>query len=176
MSVDEGPDPAEVTFADVFNGLSSGGRARKRSGGGRRQPEPQPHHQQAPRPLVDAPDDDTPDEENAASVRAYAWTGGRTKSSVQLEIETLISTTTQAEEMLDTMRSEHQSVTRLCRQAKSVAEIGALLRLPIGVVRVLLDDMAGLGLVTVHGTQTTDGQPDIDLLQRVLRGLSNLRN
>jgi hypothetical protein len=173
MGVDDGLDPAEVTFADVLNGLSmGGGRPRKRSG--RAQPEASPR-EQAPQPLADVWDEETSDEETAASVRAYAWTGGRTRSSVQLEIETLISTTTQAEDLLDTMRSEHQSVARLCREAKSVAEIGALLRLPIGVVRVLLDDMADLGLVTVHAIQTTDGQPDVDLLQRVLRGLSNLR-
>jgi hypothetical protein len=110
-------------------------------------------------------------------VRAYAWTGGRTRTSSQLEIETLISTTTRAEELMHTIRSEHQSVARLCRQSRSVAEIGALLSLPLGVVRVLLDDMAGLGLVTVHITQTTDdGQPDMDLLRRVLRGLTNLRS
>jgi Protein of unknown function (DUF742) len=173
MGTDDG---AEATFADVFNGLSrSGGRPRKRSDRTRGlSAEPAPR-QEAPRPLADSLFEEDPDEETAASVRAYAWTGGRTKSSVQLEIETLISTTTRAEDVLDTMRSEHQSVSRLCREAKSVAEIGALLSLPIGVVRVLLDDMAGLGLVTVHATQTTDGQPDIDLLQRVLQGLGNLR-
>jgi tRNA threonylcarbamoyladenosine modification (KEOPS) complex Pcc1 subunit len=176
MGDDQGPDSAEATFADVFNGLSmGGGRARRRSGRARGQPEPAPRQQAAPQPLADAPAEEEPAEETAASVRAYAWTGGRTRSSVQLEIETLISTTPRAEDLLATMRSEHQSVTRLCRQAKSVAEIGALLGLPIGVVRVLLDDMAGIGLVTVHATQTTDGQPDVDLLQRVLRGLSNLR-
>jgi hypothetical protein len=175
MGEDEGPGTAEATFADVFNGLSMGGaRARKRADRARGQPaEPAPR---APQPLADAPiEEEDPDEETAASVRAYAWTGGRTRSSVQLEIETLISTTERAEDLLTTMRSEHQSVARLCQDAKSVAEIGALLRLPIGVVRVLLDDMAGLGLVTVHAVQTTDGQPDVDLLQRVLRGLSNLR-
>ena len=170
---DEDPDPAEVTFADVLNSLSfGGGRPRKRSS--RAEPV------SSPAPLADMTPAswnvvDEPEEETAASVRAYAWTGGRTKTSVQLEIETLISTTTRAEDLLTTMRSEHQSVARLCRQTKSVAEIGALLTLPIGVVRVLLDDMAELGLVNVHGVQTTDGQPDIDLLQRVLRGLSNLR-
>lgn len=118
-----------------------------------------------------------PQEENAASVRAYAWTAGRTRSSGHLEIETLISTAPRAEELFHNMRSEHQAVARLCRQSKSVAEIGALLSLPIGVVRVLLDDMAGLGLVTVHRNQTTGaGEPDIDLLQRVLYGLSHLRS
>ena len=162
---EEDPDPAEVTFADVLNSLSFGG--------GRPRAPVRPEPSAAPVEVF--LDDEIPEEEVASSVRAYAWTGGRTRAGGQLEIETLISTTARAEDTLNTMRSEHQSVARLCRDAKSVAEIGALLGLPIGVVRVLLDDMAGLGLVNVHSTQTTDGQPDIDLLRRVLRGLSNLR-
>lgn len=171
MSSDDG---SESTFADVFNGLTMGaGRPRKRRG----QPEQHTQQQIAATPAHVPLFEEAPREENAASVRAYAWTGGRTRTSTQLEIETLISTSTRAEDTMHTMRSEHQSVARLCRSTKSVAEIGALLSLPLGVVRVLLDDMAGLGLVTVHTNQTMngDGAPDMDLLKRVLRGLSNLR-
>ena len=161
----------ESTFADVFNGLTMGASRRKH----RDRHEPQAHQQERPAPETRPPVDDQPGEENAASVRAYAWTGGRTRPSVQLEIETLISTTARADELMHTLRSEHQSVARLCRETRSVAEIGALLSIPLGVVRVLLDDMASLGLITVHGNRTTgDGQPDLTLLRRVLRGLSNL--
>ena len=175
MSTDDGPDPAEATFADVLNGLTMGAaRPRKRSPSARGQPASPPPHRVAPPPEEAV--DEVFGEENAASVRAYAWTGGRTRASFQLQIETLISTTARAEELFHTMRTEHQSVARLCTRSTSVAEIGALLSLPIGVVRVLLDDMAGLGLVTVHRNQTTGtGQPDVELLGRVLRGLSNLR-
>jgi hypothetical protein len=164
-------DRAETTFADVLNGLTMGGRPRTRARApDPGEPRPPSHHADTQAEEV------TPTEENAASVRAYAWTAGRTRSSGRLEIETLIVTAPRAEELFHTMRSEHQSVARLCRQTRSVAEIGALLRLPIGVVRVLLDDMAGLGLVTVHHNQTTqDEGPDLELMQRVLRGLANLR-
>jgi hypothetical protein len=159
---------SESTFADVFNGLMGVGPSRNGAG---RQTRLEPVRPEAV-PLFE----DTPREENAASVRAYAWTGGRARTSAQLEIETLVSMTTRAEELMHSMRSEHQYVARLCRQSRSVAEIGALLALPLGVVRVLLDDMAGLGLITVHSPQTTDnGQPEIDLMRRVLQGLTNLR-
>jgi hypothetical protein len=162
------PNPAEATFADVLNGLTRG-RHRKRAA-----PVEQAPHRPQPTPHV--ADELPPFEENAASVRAYAWTGGRTRSSGHLEIETLISTTARAEELFASMRSEHQSVARLCRQSKSVAEIGALLALPIGVIRVLLDDMAGLGLVEVHSNESTGTNgPDMNLMLRVLRGLTNLR-
>jgi hypothetical protein len=43
------------------------------------------------------------------------------------------------------------------------------------VVRVLLDDMAGLGLINVHGAQSgPDDRPNLELLERVRRGLVNL--
>ncbi len=164
MTDEEGP---ELTFADVLNGIA-------RSGGHRRDAAPEPAPQ-APAPHP-APAPAEQIEELSSSVRAYAWTGGRTRANHQLEIETLVSTTARAEELLDALRSEHQSVARLCRHSKSVAEVGALLSLPLGVVRVLLDDMAGMGLVQVHRTSTgTDDRPDIELLERVRRGLANLR-
>lgn len=162
-------DRPETTFADVLNGFSMG-RPRKRAAQPRPVPEPSATQEEV------RGDELVPVEENAASVRAYAWTAGRTRSSGRLEIETLVVTAPRAEEMFHTMRVEHQSVARLCRQTRSVAEIGALLALPVGVVRVLLDDMAGLGLVTVHHNQTTaDEQPGMELMERVLRGLTNLR-
>jgi hypothetical protein len=187
VSAEEGPERAEATFADVLNGLTMGGaRSRRRSPSARGQPQLAPPDPTSPDPVPPAPAmageltgelvDDVPGEENASSVRAYAWTGGRTRVSSQLEIETLISATPLAEELFHSARSEHQSVIRLCGQSRSVAEIAALLSLPIGVVRVLLDDMAGLGLVTVHRNRTTGaGEPDLELLGRVLRGLTNLR-
>lgn len=116
-----------------------------------------------------------PVETYSSSVRAYAWTGGRTRPNVALEVETLVSTTAQALDTLATLRSEHQSVALLCRRSISVAEVGALLSLPLGVVRVVLDDMAGLGLIEVHRTLTgPDDRPNLELLDRVRRGLINL--
>jgi hypothetical protein len=86
-----------------------------------------------------------------------------------------VSTSAHAEDALDTLRSEHQSIAVLCRQSRSVAEISALTSLPLGVVRVLLDDMHGLGLVDVHHNELDNAaQPDVSLLDRVLRGLRNL--
>ena len=38
---------------------------------------------------------------------------------------------------------EHQRICDLCRRVRSVAEIAALLRMPLGVARVLVADMAG---------------------------------
>jgi len=109
-------------------------------------------------------------EESASIVRAYAWTAGRTRSDFHLEIETLVSASVRA--MDADMSSDHQEIIDLCRDSTSVAEVAALLRLPLGVVRVLLGDMASLGLIVIYETDTS---PDMELLERVLHGLTQLR-
>jgi uncharacterized protein DUF742 len=167
VSTPDGVDRSgEQTFADVLNGLSPSPR---RLRGIRVE-------NAAALPEIVLPDDEDDEEENASSVRAYTWTGGRTSSDVQLEIETLVSADERAMAMVATLRTEHQSVIRLCERATSVAEVAALLHLPLGVARVLLGDMAALGLIIVHGSASDpDDGPDLALLQRVLRGLTNLR-
>jgi hypothetical protein len=58
-----------------------------------------------------------------------------------------------------------------------VAEVSALQRLPLGVARVLVADMAVEGLLRLHQSQsstTTGGHPDLRLLERVLSGLRKL--
>ena len=160
MSIDH---DGEETFADVLNGFSLTGHRSHGNGGVVREAAPTA----ALAELAPA------EQETAASVRAYAWTGGRTRSDVPLELETLVSTTAKAEELLPTLCTEHQSIGRLCHDSQSVAEVAARLSVPLGVVRVLLGDMAKLGLITVHGNNP--GAPDIALMERVLRGLTNLR-
>lgn len=111
----------------------------------------------------------------AAAVRPYAWTRGRTKATFDLAIETLVSTSPQGREQLGLLQMEHRSVADLCDQPRSVAEIAAVLAIPLGVARVLLGDMAGLGVVTVHQTASSAGtEPDLALMERVLSGLRRL--
>jgi hypothetical protein len=115
------------------------------------------------------------EEDSAAIVRAYAWTRGRTKSDYHLEIETLVSTSERGYNPTALGQAEHRSVASLCTQPRSVAEIAALLSLPLGVARVLLGDMAGLGLINVHETASANGDtPDLALMERVLSGLRRL--
>lgn len=180
------------TFADVFDGLSltsRRGRRRRREqnedgrpDGGRA--EPPRRGERGPRPaarsgdLIDWPEsDEFAEEENASVVRAYAWTGGRTSSEYRLEIETLVSTSDHVREVARPLKDEYQSVAKLCGEPKSVAEVGAMLALPLGVVRVLLGDMARHGLIVIHHNSTAannDQVPDLDLFQRVLDGLRRL--
>nr|WP_052478229.1 DUF742 domain-containing protein [Kibdelosporangium sp. MJ126-NF4] len=109
-------------------------------------------------------------------VRPYAWTGGRTETACDLPIEALISTNRATLARIGTrMTHDHRSVADLCLAARSVAEVAALLSLPLGVARVVLGDMASAGMVTVHRAQNTAGdQPDLTMMERVLAGLRNL--
>ena len=50
----------------------------------------------------------------------------------------------------------------------------AMLRMPLGVVRILIADMAVEGLVRVHQLDHAQGGPDLNLLERVLSGLRKL--
>ncbi|MEU2790796.1 DUF742 domain-containing protein [Streptomyces sp. NPDC007100] len=109
-------------------------------------------------------------------VRPYAMTGGRTRPRYQLAIEALVSTTADPARLQGQL-PEHQRICHLCREIKSVAEISALLSIPLGVARILVADLAEAGLVAIHqpgGDETAGGQPDVTLLERVLSGLRKL--
>ena len=111
----------------------------------------------------------------ASAVRPYTWTRGRTKSGFDLAIETLVSTSQRGRAQVATLQVEHRAVAELCEQTRSVAEVAALLSVPLGVARVVLGDMAGLGVVTVHQTASSAGSaPDLALMERVLSGLRRL--
>jgi hypothetical protein len=111
----------------------------------------------------------------ASAVRPYTWTRGRTKSGLDLAIETLVSTSQRGRDQMGLLQVEHRAVAELCEQTRSVAEVAALMSLPLGVARVLLGDMAGLGVVTVHQTASSAGNlPDLALMERVLSGLRRL--
>ncbi|CAL9557978.1 hypothetical protein SUDANB95_04535 [Actinosynnema sp. ALI-1.44] len=107
-------------------------------------------------------------------VRPYAWTRGRTSSQHDLRIETLVSLEEHgiAKAMRDTT-PEQRAIVELCATTRSVAEVSALLTLPLGVVRVLLGDLIDMGVVAVTSVNAAAG-PDLALMQRVLHGLRNL--
>jgi hypothetical protein len=165
--------PAEQTFADLMNGFSlDSGRKRTRT------PDEVPEREAAPvLPRTEVPSFDSvfPEPSDASIVRAYAWTGGRTRSNINLEIETLVSANDQSRQSAGILQAEHQRVVDLCHSPRSVAEVAALMRLPLGVVKVLVGDMAERGLVDVHQTASAGGDtPDLGLMERVLSGLRRL--
>ena len=186
MDRNDEPAASDETFAALLNGFSLDSSRRRKpaekprserpaapTGGSRDNRDAgdtKPH-----RPVFDDDEGDFeyPREEAASIVRAYSWTGGRTTSSFQLEIETLVSAVDW--DYPGAMKSEYHEVINLVARPRSVAEIAALLRLPLGVAKVLLGDMAEEGLVTIHQPAMPNNEaPDVALLQRVLAGLRTL--
>ncbi|MFF3858678.1 DUF742 domain-containing protein [Streptomyces sp. NPDC002209] len=115
-----------------------------------------------------------------ARVRPYSLTGGRTRFTQVLHVETFVAA-------LDTRASQPQdpamgtdrtpempAIVEVCRRMRTIAEISALLKLPLGVVRVLVSDLADQGRIRVYGTGHGPGRPERALLERVLSGLRRL--
>jgi hypothetical protein len=192
-----GGSDEDQTFADVVNGLTLGGKRRKRKT--RPVPPPSemeetgpissrgivariewpswPEHSPDPRPEheLDVVEAELADAADAAIVRPYAWTRGRTKSTMDLRIEALVSTSELGEDIEAMAHTEHRSVAELCTEPRSVAEVATLLHVPLGVAKVLLGDMANLGLVIVHKTATGGAnKAHLMLMERVLSGLRRL--
>ncbi|PZT68564.1 DUF742 domain-containing protein [Streptomyces sp. SW4] len=121
-----------------------------------------------------------------ARVRPYSLTGGRTRFGHVLLVETFVAATAAIEAAderkeltsapLSRVMPEMRAIVELCRRMRTVAEIAALLKMPLGVVRVLLSDLADQGKIRVYGTGTGHGtgRPDRALLERVLSGLRRL--
>jgi hypothetical protein len=171
-------DGSEHTFGDLLNGVSFAGPRRRRRHPGEIGPAATTGAPDAARRSFDHDPDATEDQDDdqaPAVVRPYAWTRGRTTSHFRLEIETLLSTTELYREDDESTPSEYCSVAELCHQPRSVAEVAALLRMPLGVAKVLAGDMAENGLLVVHETAAVDGDsPDQMLMERILSGLRRL--
>ena len=110
-------------------------------------------------------------------VRPYTLTAGRTDSRVYLPLEAPVET------VLAPPRPPRwpgndvrgQILTK-CADCPSVAEIAAVLSLPLGVARVLIGDLVTQGYLRVHTTlgESTTVDERRELIGRTLRGLRAL--
>ncbi|MFL6120162.1 DUF742 domain-containing protein [Actinophytocola sp.] len=108
-----------------------------------------------------------------ALARPYSWTDGRTQPTVDIAIEARVLTTRAGRDMTPRLTSALWTVTQLCFQPRSVAEIGAYLAVPLGVAKVLVADLVAEGLVNVEATlaHDADDAERRELIERVLSGL-----
>jgi hypothetical protein len=99
-------------------------------------------------------------------------TGGRTGSRRPLPLEALVSSVPGAR--LWRGAGAHQAVLELCRRPQSVAEVAARLGIPLGVARVVVDDLRAANAVVVHTGGNRSGWLDPTLLRQVRDALSRL--
>ena len=177
-------DDGDESFAGLVNGLSGGpwrsGGRRKRSATSSATPQPVAVDQQRPAQQQTSAAGGNPSSgaNRRPQRRWYVLTpglGAGPQPVFDLAVETLVSTSEHGHDMAVLTSEEHRAVAELCRGPRSVAEVAALLSLPLGVVRVLLADMADIGLVVVHRSANgSSNTPDMALMERVLSGLRRL--
>ncbi len=119
------------------------------------------------------------DDEAGPVVRPYAMTRGRTSHAGRhkLDLIALVVAEPAADDPVwdMTLSPEHAHILDLCRERpQSVAELAAELDLAVGVVRVLIGDLAEEELVHVTRPVPPAELPDESILREVIDGLRAL--
>ncbi|SFO87283.1 Protein of unknown function [Amycolatopsis arida] len=124
--------------------------------------------------VITVPGDDTSGtRKRSRRVRPYALTGGRTRTRHHLLVETLVSVPRYDPALADSLMPESRTLYERARTQTSVAELSSTLNLPLGVVRVLVSDLAAEGALYIHPTAYAYHH-DLNVLGRILDGLKRL--
>ncbi|WP_030313683.1 DUF742 domain-containing protein [Streptomyces sp. NRRL B-3229] len=109
-------------------------------------------------------------------VRPFALTGGRTRPSrADFTLITTVTAVDPPPERARRPQPEQSRILRRCARPVAVAELAALLDLPVSVVVIMLCDLLEAGLITAHPPRpVSPRRPDLDLLQKVREGLGRL--
>jgi Protein of unknown function (DUF742) len=108
-------------------------------------------------------------------VRPYAMTGGRTQPrGERLDLISVVVAIGQQTPETFWLGPEHHQILDLCRRPKPVADVASELDLPLGVVRVLIGDLHGYGLIKVFRSGSHRHVTDMNVLRTVLDGLQRL--
>lgn len=102
-------------------------------------------------------------------VRPYTVSNGRTAPSLALDMLTMVRATGSTGRL--DLTPEHAMVLALSRAPVTVSEIGARLRLPVAVAKILLADLIDQGAVSARPPVPAAELVDPEILQRVLDGL-----
>jgi hypothetical protein len=115
------------------------------------------------------------DREAGPVVRPYAVTKGRTqpRGGQPFGLIDVVFATGERPPPHFRPGPEHRRILSLCRRPTPIADVIFEVDLPIGVVRVLLGDLAGEGMIRVIFTQSEPGTEQ-RLLRMVLDGLESL--
>jgi hypothetical protein len=107
-------------------------------------------------------------------IRPYLLTGGRTQTRHQLFLHTLVSVGREDPAASSGLTPEAGRLYERARLGtQSLAELSAHCGMPLGVTRVLLEDLAAAGRVQISAGRS-GAAGDQGLLQRVLDGLRQI--
>jgi hypothetical protein len=113
------------------------------------------------------------DEEAGRVVRPYALVGGRTRvTGANFDLVAMVTVARRVRPDPTFLEPEHLQLLCLC--PASVADLAARLKLPVGVVRIILADLRNRGFLHVHRPVEPARMPDLALLRRVADGLRRL--
>jgi Protein of unknown function (DUF742) len=107
-------------------------------------------------------------------IRPYTLTGGRTRPRHELLVEALVSVPRYDPALPDSLMPESRALSKRAHTRVSIAELSVAISAPLGVVRVLLSDLAAQGAIYIHPTAHTYHH-DREMLGRILDGLERLR-
>jgi len=109
-------------------------------------------------------------------VRPYMLTRGRTSSSLgAFELHAPVLALIATDQLGWNATPEDRMIIELCQTPTSVAELSARLATPVGVVRVLVGDLADAQMVQVRqATEERAEHRDVRLLERLLEGIRAL--
>ncbi|MDE0572018.1 DUF742 domain-containing protein [Demequina sp. B12] len=122
-------------------------------------------------------------EEEAYTVRPYAVTGGRVSAaSKDLPMEALVEARSTTQTFTGLTPEKKKILQLAAGQYQSIAELSAHTRLPLGVVRVLVTDLATDNHLVIHtggtandkSTHDESGGLSLSLLESVLDGIAAL--
>jgi hypothetical protein len=120
-------------------------------------------------------DDGWTDWDSGPVARPYTVTSGRTRPRGQWKLDLVDSVARTPNSAGATYSSPERSrILELCRVPVTVAELASAVGLPLGVVRVVLDDLLRENLVAVTAAAPRGRVTDAGLLRQVLNGLRGL--
>jgi hypothetical protein len=139
------------------------------------------------RPAADKRPEGSPNEDHdVSSVRPFVVTRGRTQATTDTRLESILEVANQqwlADKGKGLSPEELAIVRQIATTYLTVAEVSAHLKLPVGVVKVLVSDLAESGVLLVHDTVAGAGgltagavsrEQTLELLESVLNAISEL--
>ena len=114
------------------------------------------------------------DDDAGPVVRPYAMTRGRARPKNGFNVISLVLATRTAPPLEVGIAPEHIHIVNLCQQPLALAEVAAHLDLPLGTVRVLLDDLLARRLVRVSQPEPPATLPDDSVFEALIHGLREL--